>query len=198
MLELKSISKKFNSDILINFSYRFDCNNIYFLKGPNGSGKSTLLKLIKGIYLCDSGEIYFDHGLNNTNNVVYVDGNSRTFFHRLTVHQNLEYFFSLQSKNQSKNSIDELLSFFKISELKNKLFSSLSQGQMQLASIVRGLASGPKIILLDEVFSSLDSKNKEILFSYLSNFILREEALVIFTSHEDDHYDIKYKELCLK
>ena len=197
MFELKSISKKFDSDIFINFSYRFDCNNIYLLRGPNGSGKSTLLKLIKGIYLCDSGEIYFDHGLNNTNNVVYVDGNSRTFFHRLTVYQNLEYFFSLQSKNQSKNTIDELLSFFKISEIKNKLFSSLSQGQMQLVSIVRGLASGPKIILLDEAFSSLDSKHKKILFSYLSDFTLREEAVVIFTSHEDDHNDIKFKELCL-
>ena len=69
---------------------------------------------------------------------------------------------------------------------------------MQLVSIIRGLSSEPKIILLDEVFSSLDQKNKKIVYSYLKNFISKKEALVIFTSHEDNYYDIKFKELCLK
>ena len=197
MLELQSISKKFNSDIFINFSYRFDESNFYFLRGPNGSGKSTLLKLIKGIYLCDSGEIYFDHYLDNKNDVVYIDGNSRTFFHRLTVRQNLDYFFSLQNKNKTKNSIDELLDFFKLLDLQNNLFSSLSQGQMQLVSIVRGMSFRPKVILLDEVFSSLDTKNKKIIFSYLSESLLKDRSLVIFTSHDEDHFDFKYNELCL-
>ena len=95
MVELKSISKKYTSDIIKDFSYIFKKNNIYFLSGRNGSGKTTLLKLIKGSYLCDDGEIIFDLNLNQKNDVAYVDGNFRTFFHRLTVRQNLEYFFSL-------------------------------------------------------------------------------------------------------
>ena len=93
MLQLKSISKKYASEIFKDFSYKFNENNIYFLSGQNGSGKSTLLKLIKGIYIFDEGEIEFDYGLDQKNDVVYVDGNFRTFFHRLTVRQNLEYFF---------------------------------------------------------------------------------------------------------
>ena len=68
---------------------------------------------------------------------------------------------------------------------------------MQLVSIIRGLSSAPKVILLDEVFSSLDLKNKEIVYSYLSNFISKKQALVIFTSHEDNYLGIKYRELCL-
>ena len=77
--------------------------------------------------------------------------------------------------------IDELLNFFKISHLQNKLFSSLSQGQMQLVSIVRGLSIGPKIILLDEVFSSLDSqKNKRNVLEYLSDFILKDRNYCYF------------------
>ena len=197
MLEIKSISKKFSRKIFKDFSYLFESNNIYRLSGINGSGKTTLLKLIKGIYLCDSGEINFHNNLDQRNDVVYIDGNSRTFFHRLTVMENLKYFASLQNINNT-HLINELLNFFKIFDLKHKLFSSLSQGQMQIISIIRGLSSDPKIILMDEVFSSLDQKNKKIVYSYLENFISKKEALVIFTSHEDNYYGIKFKELCLK
>lgn len=197
MLEIKSISKNFSKVIFKDFSYFFENNCIYLLSGKNGSGKTTLLKLIKGIYLCDSGEIDFYDNLNQENDIVYIDSNPRTFFHRLTVRQNLDYFASLQNETIKKNSTNRLLKLFKIHDLQNKLFSSLSQGQMQLVSIVRGLSSAPKIILLDEVFSSLDEKNKEIIYSFLSEFILQKEALVIFTSHENNHDGIEFKDLCL-
>ena len=64
MVELKLISKKFDADIFKNFSFKFEKNNIYFLSGQNGSGKSTLLKIIKGIYICDHGEVIFENNLN--------------------------------------------------------------------------------------------------------------------------------------
>ena len=198
MIELNSISKKFKKQIFKDFSYKFEKNNIYYLSGRNGSGKTTLLKIIKGTYILDDGEIYLDCELNQRSDIAYIDGNSRTFFHRLTVRQNLEYFFSLQSPNKSINSVNQLLNFFKISDLENKLFSSLSQGQMQLVSIIRGLSMQSKVILLDEVFSSLDIKNKKIIFEFLSDFILKEEGLVIFTSHDKSLDEIKYKELCLR
>ena len=197
MIELKSISKKFIANIFEDFSFTFKKNNIYFLSGINGSGKTTLLKLIKGIYLCDRGEIIFDYNLNQKNDVAFIDGNFRTFFHRLTVYQNLQYFHSLQSKNNCFESIDNLLSLFNISILRDKVFSSLSQGQMQLVSIVRGFSPNPKVILLDEVFSSLDIENKKMVIKYISEYILNEEAVIIFTSHEDNHDEIIFEELNL-
>lgn len=198
MLEIKSISKNFSKVIFKDFSYIFENNHIYHLNGKNGSGKTTLLKLIKGIYICDSGEINFHDSLDQINDVVYIDSNSRTFFHRLTVIQNLEYFASLQKESIKRNSTNKLLRLFKILNLKNKIFSSLSQGQMQLVSIVRALSSNPKVILLDEVFTSLDKKNREIIYAFLSDFIKKKEALVIFTSHGENHNHINFKELCLK
>ncbi len=197
MIELEAISKRFTSDIFKDFSFIFEKNNIYFLRGSNGSGKTTLLKLIKGIYLCDRGEIRFDNDLKQKNDIAYVDGNSRTFFHRLTVYQNLKYFYSLQNIKKCNDSIHILLDIFSACHLKDKVFSSLSQGQMQLISIIRGILSNPKVILLDEVFSSLDQENKKMILKYLSNFILKEETLVIFTSHEDNHDEISFKELHL-
>ena len=197
MIELKSISKKFIANIFEDFSYTFKKNNIYFLSGINGSGKTTLLKLIKGIYLCDRGEIIFDYNLKQKNDVAFIDGNFRTFFHRLTVYQNLQYFHSLQSKNNCSESIDNLLSLFNVSILRDKVFSSLSQGQMQLVSIIRGFSSNPKVILLDEVFSSLDIENKKMVMKYISEYVLNEGAVIIFTSHEDNHDEIIFKELSL-
>tara|TARA_B100000925_G_C21986016_1_gene464542 strand:+ start:354 stop:950 length:597 start_codon:yes stop_codon:yes gene_type:complete len=197
MIELKSISKKFIANIFEDFSYTFKKNNIYFLSGINGSGKTTLLKLIKGIYLCDRGEIIFDYNLKQKNDVAFIDGNFRTFFHRLTVYQNLQYFHSLQSKNNCFESIDNLLSLFNVSILRDKVFSSLSQGQMQLVSIIRGFSSNPKVILLDEVFSSLDIENKKMVMKYISEYVLNEGAVIIFTSHEDNHDEIIFKELSL-
>lgn len=196
MLELESISKKFNSYIFEDFSYRFKESNIYFLKGNNGSGKTTLLKLIKGIYQCDYGKISLN-GLNQKDDIVFIDSNFRSFFHRLTVDQNLKYFYSIQNKENNEYYPDNLLELFNIKNLKNKKFSMLSQGQMQMISLVRGLLSGAKIILLDEVFSSLDEKNKKKLFNYLSSIILEKKALIIFTSHERSHGNMDIKEICL-
>ncbi len=197
MIELESISKRFTSDIFKDFSFTFEKKNIYFLSGRNGSGKTTLLKIIKGIYLCDDGKIRFEHNLSQKSDIAYIDANSKTFFHRLTVYQNLQYFLSLQNKYKYNNSINYLLNLFHISNLKNEVFSSLSQGQMQLVSIIRGLSSNPKIILLDEVFLSLDQTNKKMILRYLSEFVLKEEALVIFTSHEDNFDELVFKELHL-
>ena len=87
---------------------------------------------------------------------------------------------------------------FNISKLLNKKFSSLSQGQMQIVSIIRGIASNPKIILLDEVFSSIDTKHKEIVYTYLTRFISKTNTLAIFTSHNKNHQNLVFKELCLK
>jgi ABC-type multidrug transport system ATPase subunit len=196
MLELKSISKKFNSYIFEDLSYIFKESNIYFLKGNNGSGKTTLLKLIKGIYQCDCGKISLN-GLNQKDDIVFIDSNSRSFFHRLTVDQNLKYFYSIQNKKNNEYYPDNLLELFNIKNLKNKKFSMLSQGQMQMISLVRGLLSGAKIILLDEVFSSLDERNKKKLFNYLSTIILEKKALIIFTSHERSHGNMDIKEICI-
>tara|TARA_B100000212_G_scaffold341259_1_gene323927 strand:- start:2723 stop:3316 length:594 start_codon:yes stop_codon:yes gene_type:complete len=196
MIKINNISKKYTTEIFKLFSYNFEKNNIYFLRGPNGSGKSTLLKLIKGIYICDDGEIHFNK-ICQKKDIALVDGNSRTFIHRITVLQNLNYFFALQSKNLDSGRIIELLKLFNVENLQDKKFSSLSQGQMQIISLVRALSSNPKVLLLDEVFSSLDKNHKGLVFEFLSEFVNKNKKLIIFTSHEDNHEDLVYKELCL-
>jgi len=90
-----------------------------------------------------------------------------------------------------------LLKLFNVEDLQNEKFSSLSQGQMQIIALVRALSSNPKVLLLDEVLSSLDKDHKSVVFDFLSEFINRNKRLIIFTSHENSHKELIYKELCL-
>ena len=76
---------------------------------------------------------------------------------------NLEYFLSLNNQEYQISVVEELLDFFEMLHLKRILFSDLSQGQMQLVSIIRGIVNKSRIIIFDESFSFLgcmDIKSK--------------------------------------
>lgn len=180
---LSEISKSFSTKkVLTNFNYSFELDNIYKVIGPNGSGKTTLLKILKGIYLPDSGTIKANFNL--TENISYIDNNPRSFFHRLNVSDNLEYFLSLNNPKYQLSIVEELMDFFEILDFRKTFFSDLSQGQMQLISIIRGLANKSKVIILDESFSFLDKNIKSKLESFLINQHTREKNLILFCSHD--------------
>ncbi len=183
-ITLTDISKSFSKkEVLTNFSYSFKFGNIYKISGQNGTGKTTLFKIIKGIYLPDSGTIKSDIVLKK--NVSYIDNNPRSFFHRLNVVSNLEYFLSLNNQKYQISVAEELLDFFEILNLRQTLFSDLSQGQMQLISIIRGLVNKSRILIFDESFSFLDKNIKSKLQSYLLDQHSNEKNLLLFSSHDD-------------
>ena len=191
---LSQINKSFSrKQVLTDFSYTFELNNIYKVKGPNGSGKTTLLKIIKGIYLPDSGTIKANFKL--TENISYIDNNPRSFFHRLNVSDNLEYFLSLSDKNYQSCFVEELMDFFEILNLRRTLFSDLSQGQMQLISIIRGLANEGKVIILDESFSFLDKNIKSKLQSFIVDQHIKKKNLILFCSHDEIFSESNFIEL---
>ena len=185
MIELKNINKSFDDPVICSFNAIFSNNEIYKIVGGNGCGKSTLLKIIKGIYIADSGDIIFDKTITQKD-IAYIDNNPRSFFHRLSVKNNLLYFLSLQKPNINVSIIDEYLNKFEIGYMKNKLFSDLSQGEMQLVSILRGIVSSPKILILDEALSFLDLNVKKMVVDFIIDFSNFESNVVIFCSHEND------------
>lgn len=191
---LSEICKSFSTkQVLTNFNYTFELDNIYKVTGPNGSGKTTLFKIIKGIYLPDSGNIKANFKL--TENITYIDNNPRSFFHRLTVSDNLEYFLSLNNPNYQLSIVEELMDFFEILDFSQTLFSDLSQGQMQLISIIRGLANEGKVIILDESFSFLDKNIKSKLESFLFDQQTKKNTLILFSSHDDIFSESNFIEL---
>ncbi len=87
------------------------------------------------------------------------------------------------------------MGFFGILNLRKKIFSDLSQGQMQLISIIRGLANEGKVIILDESFSFLDKNIKSKLQSFLIDKHTKEKNLILFCSHGDIFSESNFIEL---
>tara|TARA_B100000963_G_scaffold361938_1_gene401056 strand:- start:7622 stop:8224 length:603 start_codon:yes stop_codon:yes gene_type:complete len=189
MLSLKKINKNFLNPVLKDFSYDFKLGNSYRISGKNGVGKTTLLKIVKGIYIQDDGDIYIGNKTLNHNDVSYIDNDFRSFIHRLSVDENLRYFNSLHGQSAITEESKKILHYFDVENLKDLKFSDLSQGQMQIISIIRGIVNKPKILLLDECISALDKGFILKFEKWLMNYLHKGNRMVIFTSHHKNVFD---------
>lgn len=163
--------------------------------GYTGSGKSLTLKTIAGLIKPDSGYI----GLNNTTffdserridippqkrDIGFVFQNN-TLFPHMTVYQNILYGLS-GTENNKKERIGDILKIFRLDSLENRYPHQISGGQQQRTAIARAVIRGPKLLLLDEPFNSLDYAVK--IKMYQSIRILREyfNIPIILVTHDMD------------
>ncbi|MCL5257261.1 MAG: ABC transporter ATP-binding protein [Chloroflexi bacterium] len=137
------------------------------LFGPSGSGKSTLLKCVAGLTRPDAGSItirgdtVFDssRGFNvpaQERHIGYVPQNYALFPH-LTVEQNVGYGLAGLEGSVMSARVKEMLDLMRLSQLEKRKPAELSGGQQQRVAIARALAVRPRLLLLDEPFSVLDS-----------------------------------------
>lgn len=170
--------------------------------GPNGAGKTTFFNQISGVYKPDSGTIKFDgkriDGLKPYQ--INEAGIARTYqvinlFKKMTVIENVMVgmhprlksgFFAntLHTKKQReeekaiREKAMELLKFVGLENYANEQAGALSYGQQRLLEIVRGLASDPKLILLDEPAAGMNSTEK-VELNYLLHKILERSVTIL-------------------
>ena len=178
-----------NQKILKNINIKINKGEYVAFVGSSGSGKSSLFRIIGNLSLPSSGEIYFK-GKNYLDydpielrkHIHYSFQNPHLF--KYTVRDNLVYPFSIKKKEIDKNLISKLLNDFMLGEeFIEKKINGLSGGEIQRVALIRSLLSNPDIILLDEVTSALDSKNKNIVNKVISNFN-KAGRTVLFISHD--------------
>ena len=177
-----------------NLSIKFQDSGTIGLLGSSGCGKSMTLKCIAGIVEPDSGiiiikdKVVFDsaRGINlppQERGIGFVFQNYALFPH-MTVEKNLG--FSLKkkfSKNVIEKKVLAMAENMEILELLNRYPNQLSGGQQQRVSLGRALITDPKILLLDEPFSALDSYLKMNLQEWLEIRIKNFHGPVVFVSH---------------
>ena len=194
MIEFLNVNHFFkNKKILDNFSLNIKSNKVTSLLGPSGSGKTTILRLASGLERIQSGKIIVDKKNNNLiefnkqnlkhhSSYVFQDG---ALFPHLTIKENIFYGLSVDDLNL-KNKIFEMISEFNVNLIANMYPHQVSGGQKQLISLIRGLASNPKIIFLDEPFSNLDTRLKDKVRDVVLHVLKDFNITSIIVTHDAD------------
>ena len=166
MLELRNVSKHFGGlKAVQDVSFSINKKEIVGLIGPNGAGKTTMFNLITGFEKVTEGSIYFE-GKDVTNlsppHKRCRLGIARTFqvvkpFLHLTLYENVMVggFCKTQGVEACRCAVDDVIDLVGAKHLKDKIGSNLTIAERRRMELARALASGPKILLLDEVMAGL-------------------------------------------
>ena len=200
MHSLKNISKYFYDDswsslftgkknkkiALESLSFNINKNDCIGILGKNGSGKSTLLRIVGNILTHDEGKLELESRYNDTS---YISGNERSFFWRLTVFENLQFFskiYGINDRDISKN-IGTVVNDLALSEFKDTKFMFLSSGYKKRVSIARALIKNPDIFLFDEITASLDKTSKNKIITTINELNAQNKnKAILWATHDVD------------
>jgi lipopolysaccharide export system ATP-binding protein len=166
-LQAKNLQKSYQSrQVVRDVSFEVKSGEIVGLLGPNGAGKTTSFYMIVGLVHSDSGQVLLDD-----KDITFMPMHERarlgmgylpqepSIFRKLTVAENILAVLELRkelSSTQRQEKLDELLSEFHITHLRDTDGISLSGGERRRVEIARALAMEPQFILLDEPFAGID------------------------------------------
>jgi len=190
----EKISKNFeDKKILRDISFELSSGSAASIVGPNGSGKTTLVRIICGLIRPTSGEVtYIENDqhidIQNFYHSLGLVGPYLQLYEELTARENLIFFAKLKRIKDIKNKIDLLMNRLNLAGREDDQVKTYSSGMRQRLKYVFALLGDPKILILDEPTSNLDSDGIERVYD-----IMREQKknniLLIATN---DVMDLKY------
>jgi len=182
MISLQHVSARAGRFELIDISFDVPQGAYGIVIGPAGSGKTTLLETIAGVVRATAGRILLSGDDLTTApperrrlGIVYQHA---YLFPHLTVRENVEYGAS------NHEVIDDVSARFGVDALANRSVESLSGGERQLVAIARALARRPEVLLLDEPFSALDPRTRNIVRRVLRTVYYERRFTVLQVTHD--------------
>ncbi|WP_371195483.1 ABC transporter ATP-binding protein [Glaciecola sp. SC05] len=193
MLRLQNIELAYGETSVLNdINLSLNKGEIGCILGPSGCGKTTLLQAIAGFHRQQSGDIYLDDicvasGTVNFSpdqrevGVVFQDF---ALFPHMTVLENVEYGLHRLSKQTRRKTALENIDRVGLAEFAQAYPNQLSGGQQQRVAIARSVAPNPRLLLLDEPFSSLDPELREKVAVEVRDIIKRLGITALLVTHD--------------
>ena len=174
LLEVKDLTKRFGGLIAVDsLSFAVSAGETVSIIGPNGAGKTTVFNLITGFYQPTAGAINFDGSnlVGKKPHKIALAGVGRTFqvvkpLRGLSVFENILVgaFARTGDRDEAQRIARGIIEFTDLAALADTLADGLPIGMRKRLELARSLATGPKLILLDEVMSGLNpTESKEAI-----------------------------------
>jgi ABC-2 type transport system ATP-binding protein len=151
--------------------------------GPNGAGKTTLLQMLAGALEPTSGRVDAEGGVGWVPQQAAVYG-------KLSVAENLRLFARLENVADVDATVERMLEQTGLRARAEEEVARLSGGNRQRVNIAVGVLSEPPVVLLDEPSSSLDPRQREVLWEFVGGLAARGTTVVYSTHNvgEAEHY----------
>ncbi len=175
----------------LSYSLQVEKGEHIVVIGQNGAGKSALLRILAGLLPLTNGTLKIDNRLvDQPESHTFLPAHKRptvlqlqtgAVFPHLNVTKNIAYPLR-QMKVEPKiarSIIEESIERFELSEIRNRLPSTLSGGQLSRVALARSLAGSPGILLLDEPTSSIDIEAS----SWIGEFLKGLQTTLVLVSH---------------
>ncbi len=204
MMTIESVSKNFGGlQVLERISFSIETGQILAIIGPNGAGKTTLFNVLGGQLLASDGRIRFmDRDITrfSPNRRLHL-GLARSFqinslFPELTLmdnmllalhgarHPHFRFFRSMKSRRDLFSRAEELMESIGLWDMRDSPVSSLSYGDQRLLEVAFGLASEPRLLLLDEPTAGLSTAEAADFDNTIRQLL--GDATLFFCAHDMD------------
>jgi ABC-2 type transport system ATP-binding protein len=176
-LAVDGVSKRFGARAALrSVSFELAPGELAGVVGPNGAGKTTLLSILAGVLAPDSGTISLTRGAAG-----WVP-QEPALYSKLSVAENLRLFARLERVPDPDAAVARMLEQTALGDRADEQVGRLSGGNRQRVNIAIGLLSEPSVLLLDEPSASLDPRQRERLWEFIS-VLAQRGTTVVFSTH---------------
>ena len=190
IIEIKNLGIQYPGIKAIdNVSFSVEENDFLGIIGPNGAGKSTLFSCMLGLNDQYDGTIsFFGEDIRKSKkylkNIGYVP--QKPIFEKNFPATVREVVRMGLRRGSDENKVDRVLQDVWIHELSHKLIGELSGGQQQRVFIAKALVGEPKILILDEPVTGIDTQSTELFYGILRELNKKQKITIIWSSHDLD------------
>lgn len=209
LLSVRHVSKSFGGvHAVTDVSFEVQAGTIHSIIGPNGAGKTTLFNLISALLPVSSGEIFFDGNAIHRARAHQLAawGIGRTFqnlavFSHATVIENLLVGLhhtlrtgvlaggiflgsARRAEIEARRRAEEIVDFLEIEHLRDEIVGTLSYGLQKRVELGRALATRPKLLLLDEMVSGMNSEETEDIARFILDIKEELDVSVLMIEHD--------------